>query len=164
MRAGWRPNTVMHGDMKFDNCLITEGDGARRLRIVDWELADLGEDIWDVAGILQNYLYWSAVSTQTSGGAWSVSMPFEKLQPAMAAFWSAWAAARGLPEGDSMPQLERATSFAAARLLQSVMEMLVVTPTMSSYVALLLQTSLNILRDPAAMARMIVGSEVKTYA
>jgi aminoglycoside phosphotransferase (APT) family kinase protein len=164
MRAGWRPNTVIHGDMKFDNCLITDLDGARRLRIVDWELADLGEDIWDVAGILQNYLYWSAVSTQTSGGAWSTAMPFEKLQPAMAAFWSAWAAARGVPEGDSMPQLERATSFAAARLLQSVMEMLVVTPTMSGYVALLLQTSLNILRDPAAMARMIVGSEAKAYA
>jgi len=163
MRASWRPNTVVHGDMKFDNCLLTDIDGDRRLRIVDWELADLGEDLWDVAGILQNYLYWSAVSTQTTG-AWSVAMPFEKLQPAMAAFWNAWAAARGVPEGDLMTQLERATSFAAARLLQSVMEMLVVTPTMSGYVALLLQTSLNILRDPAAMARMITGSEAKAYA
>jgi hypothetical protein len=33
--------------------------------------------------------------------------------------------------------------------------MLVVSPVMSSHVALLLQTSLNILRDPASMARMI---------
>jgi hypothetical protein len=163
MRASWRPNTVMHGDMKFDNCLLTEADGARRLRIVDWELADLGEELWDVAGILQNYLYWSAVSTQTSG-AWSVAMPFEKLQPAMAAFWNAWASTRGVAEGERPAQLERASAFAAARLLQSVMEMLVVTPVMSGHVALMLQTSLNILRDPAAMARMIVGTEAGAYA
>ena len=163
MRAAWRPNTVIHGDMKFDNCLVTEDDGVRRLRIVDWELADLGEELWDVAGILQNYLYWSAVSTQTSG-AWSASMPFEKLQPAMAAFWNAWASARGIAEGERRPQLERAAAYAAARLLQSVMEMLVVTPVMSGHVALMLQTSLNILRDPAVMARMIAGSEVGAYA
>lgn len=163
MRAAWRPNTVMHGDMKFDNCLLTEEDGARRLRIVDWELADLGEDLWDVAGILQNYLYWSAVSTQTSG-AWSVSMPFDKLQPAMAAFWNAWAAERGVADAERSAQLERATAYAAARLLQSVMEMLVVTPVMSGHVALMLQTSLNILRDPAAMARMIAGAEAGAYA
>jgi len=163
MRAAWRPNTVIHGDMKFDNCLVTGDDASRRLRIVDWELADLGEDIWDVAGILQNYLYWSAVSTQTSG-AWSVAMPFEKLQPAMAAFWNAWAAERGVAEGERPAQLERAAAYAAARLLQSVMEMLVVTPVMSGHVALMLQTSLNILRDPAAMAKMIVGSEAGAYA
>ena len=41
------------------------------------------------------------------------------------------------------------------------MEMLVVSPVMSSHVALLLQTSLNILRDPALMARLINGSEVR---
>jgi len=163
MRASWRPNTVVHGDMKFDNCLLTDVDGDRRLRIVDWELADLGEDLWDVAGILQNYLYWSAVSTQTTG-AWSVAMPFEKLQPAMAAFWNAWASARGVADADKQPQLERAAAYAAARLLQSVMEMLVVTPVMSGHVALMLQTSLNILRDPAAMARTIVGLEAVAHA
>ena len=37
-------------------------------------------------------------------------------------------------------------------------------PAMSGHVALMLQTSLNILRDPAAMARMIVGSEAGAYA
>ena len=163
MRAGWRPNTVVHGDMKFDNCLITEAGGERRLRIVDWELADLGDELWDVAGILQNYLYWSAVSTQTTG-AWTASMPFEKLQPAMAAFWNAWALERGVAEGDRQPQLERASSFAAARLLQTVLEMLVVTPVMSGHVALMLQTSLNILRDPVTTARMIAGSEAAVYA
>lgn len=163
MRASWRANTVVHGDMKFDNCLFTGSDDARRLHIVDWELSDLGDELWDVAGILQNYLFWSAVSTQTSG-AWSVAMPFEKLQPAMAAFWSAWAEARGVADSDRQPQLERASAFAAARLLQSVMEMLVVTPVMSGHVALMLQTSLNVLRDPAAMARMITGSEAPTYA
>jgi Ser/Thr protein kinase RdoA (MazF antagonist) len=161
MRAGWRPNTVIHGDMKFDNCLVVERDGAPSLKIVDWELADVGEDMWDVAGILQNYLFWSAVSMQpTAAGEWSVAVPFESVQPAMRAFWNAYASTRGLSAAAAAAGLERGAGYAAARLLQSVMEMLVVSPAMSGHVALLLQTSLNILRDPALMARLVMGGEV----
>ena len=147
--------------MKFDNCLVLDGDGARTLKIVDWELADAGEDLWDVAGILQNYLYWSAISTQSGHGGWTVTMPFEQLQPAMRAVWDAYCSELGTTAADAGPRLERCVSYAAARLLQSIMEMLCVTPAMSSHIALLLQTSLNILRGPAAMAGMITGTEAK---
>lgn len=158
MRAGWRMNTVIHGDMKFDNVLMIGGGSDWTLKIVDWELSDLGEDLWDVAGILQNYLYWSAISTQSGHGGWTVSMPFEQLQPSMRALWTAYCEELGTPEPDRTPRLERCVLYAAARLLQSVMEMLVVSPVMSSHVALLLQTSLNILRDPALMASLVVNA------
>ncbi|HEX2060489.1 MAG TPA: phosphotransferase [Thermoanaerobaculia bacterium] len=158
MRAGWRVNTVIHGDMKFDNCLMID----RTLKIVDWELADLGEDLWDVAGLLQNYLYWSAVTAQS--GQATVTMPFEKLQPSMRALWTAYCDEMSTPEPEAMPRLERCVLYAAARLLQSVMEMLVVSPVMSAHVALLMQTSLNILRDPAATAQMILNAEAPANA
>jgi aminoglycoside phosphotransferase (APT) family kinase protein len=165
MRADWRINTLIHGDMKFDNCLLVERDGAPpALRIIDWELADAGEDLWDVAGILQNYLFWSAMSTQSGHGGWTVGMPFERLQPAMRALWTTYCATLGTPEHEAAARLERCASYTAARLLQSVMEMLVVSPVMSSHVALLLQTSLNILRDPALMARQIIGTEAAAHA
>lgn len=164
LRAAWRVNSVIHGDMKFDNCLLVGGDGARALKIIDWELVDAGEDLWDVAGLLQNYLFWSAVSTQSGHGGWKVAMPFEHLQPAMHALWRAYCEELGTSDAEAMPRLERCVAFAAARLLQSVMEMLVVSPVMSSHIALLLQTSLNIIRNPAAMANLIVGSEVPANA
>ena len=164
MRAGWRVNTVIHGDMKFDNCLIVERDGTPLLKIVDWELSDLGEDLWDVAGILQNYLFWSALSTQSSAAGWTVGVPFESLLPSIRAFWSAYSSALALSPADASSRLERSARYAAARLLQTVMEMLVVSPVMSGHVAMLLQTSLNILRDPASTARMIDAPEVSANA
>jgi aminoglycoside phosphotransferase (APT) family kinase protein len=165
MRGGWRINTLIHGDMKFDNCLLVDRDAQEpALRIIDWELADAGEDLWDVAGILQNYLFWSAVSTTSDQSGWTVTMPFEKLQPAMRALWSSYCSALGTPAEEMAPRLERCAAYAAARLLQSVTEMLVVSPVMSSHVALLLQTSLNILRDPPLMARLIVGTETAAHA
>jgi len=166
MRAAWQPINVIHGDMKFDNCLIVDsGDSATpALKIVDWELADLGDDLWDAAGILQNYLFWSAVSTQSTAAGWTVSMPFETLLPSLRGFWNAYAESRGIAESDRTAQLQRCASYAAARLLQSTMEMLVVTPVMSTQVALLLQTSLNILRDPTATVRLVTGEEAAVHA
>ena len=57
----WRINGIIHGDMKWHNCLLqtAEDDAdlrAATIRIVDWELADAGHVAWDVAGILQGYL------------------------------------------------------------------------------------------------------------
>lgn len=166
MSAAWQQANVIHGDMKFDNCLIVDaGDGTTpTLKIVDWELADLGDDLWDVAGILQNYLFWSAVSTQSTAAGWTVSMPFETLLPSLRGFWNAYVDSRGVAGEDRRVQLQRCASYAAARLLQSTMEMLVVTPVMSSQVALLLQTSLNILRDPTATVRLIAGEEAAVHA
>ena len=164
MRAGWHANTVIHGDMKFDNVLMIGSGDDWTLKIIDWELADLGEDLWDVAGILQNYLYWSAISTQSGHGGWTVTMPFDRLQPSMNALWNAYCDELGTPEIDRTPRLERCSLYAAARLLQSVMEMLVVSPVMSSHVALLLQTSLNILRNPQLMARQIMNTAEEATA
>jgi aminoglycoside phosphotransferase (APT) family kinase protein len=165
MRAGWQVNTIIHGDMKFDNCLLIDG-GANGpvLKLIDWELADVGEDLWDVAGLLQNYLFWSALSTQAGATGWVAAMPFEALRPAMRALWNAYCAEAGTADADAQPRLARCIAYAAARLLQSVMEMLVVSPAMSPQVAVLLQTSLNVLRDPPAMAALISAAEVPAHA
>ena len=48
----WRPRTVVHGDVKFDNVLVAGG----RLVLVDWELAGRGEPAWDLAGVVDGLL------------------------------------------------------------------------------------------------------------
>src|SRR5438067_1169751 len=70
----------------------------------------------------------------------------------------------GMPDSDRNAQLQRCASYVVARLLQSTMEMLVVTPVMSTQVALLLQTSLNILRDPTDTVRLVIGEEAAVHA
>lgn len=55
--AGWRRICLMHGDVKWDNVLLVgPADGERELRLIDWELADLGDPLWDAASGLCTFL------------------------------------------------------------------------------------------------------------
>jgi Phosphotransferase enzyme family len=57
LRTRWRRLCLMHGDMKWDNVLlVTLPDGKQELRLIDWELADLGDPLWDVASLLGSFL------------------------------------------------------------------------------------------------------------
>jgi len=71
---GWRRDTLIHGDLRWENCLFEHVGWAvptgpqliavgtahptttTRLRLVDWEEVDLGDAAWDVGGALQGYL------------------------------------------------------------------------------------------------------------
>lgn len=104
LQSEWRFEGLLHGDMKWDNCLVfNDGDNQLKLRIVDWELADLGDPLWDTGAVFLSYLtFWIysmpivAESTPRSfvpGAAYKL----ESLQPAMRAFWQAYVAECRLP-------------------------------------------------------------------
>ncbi|MBP7340608.1 T3SS effector HopA1 family protein [Niveispirillum sp.] len=135
--ARWRPRTLIQGDMKWDNILVRTGpDGAHDLRIVDWELADIGDPLWDAAGILAGFysswlvedgrMPWMADANASPRAPEPVPMePLAALWPAMAAFWHG--ATGGIAyEANSLRQ---AVPYLGARLLQSAMESTFTSPT-----------------------------------
>lgn len=160
LRREWHPNTLIHGDMKFDNCLLVPGrDGAFEVRIVDWELADIGEDTWDAGAVIQSYVTACALATQDT-----MSVTLEPAQPAMRAFWEEYVKALPIPEAQAETRLELCLGYAGARMLQTALETLAFAPAMTAHVALVLQLSLNILRDPKAAVREIMGVTPGVYA
>ncbi len=50
--AAWRPECLVHGDLKWDNCLVE----ADRVRVIDWELSGLGDPAWDVSCVIAEQL------------------------------------------------------------------------------------------------------------
>jgi Phosphotransferase enzyme family len=52
-RAEWRDAQIVHGDAKAANVLVL-ADGA--VRVIDWEIAALGDGLWDIAGMVQSLL------------------------------------------------------------------------------------------------------------
>ncbi len=57
LRDQWRPTALVHGDVKWDNCLRTErADGSEQIRLIDWESASLGDPGWDIGSALSQYL------------------------------------------------------------------------------------------------------------
>lgn len=157
IRNEWRWDALIHGDMKFDNCLVRDGD----LHVVDWEITDLGDPAWDVGSVFQAYLTWwiGTLPTTTAGtadvAADTAMFPLAKIQPAIRAFWSAY--------GGDDAMLERATACAGARMLQTVYESLAYTQAMTPHAVHQVQAAINILKQPRAAAADLLGIPIGVY-
>lgn len=165
LRAEWRQKALIHYDIKLDNLLITHRPPARtqRLKIIDWEAAGLGDPGWDVGSVFGEYLaVWLRSIPTIPGEApdrhlQRARYPLHKIQPALGSFWRAYAAQAGLNPTQAMLLLERATRYAAVRLLQTAFEQdqNSARPAPNSF--LLLQLAFNILQRPLEALEHLVG-------
>lgn len=159
-RRGYRFDALIHGDMKFDNCMFDPA-AAVPLRIIDWEMADIGDADWDAGAIFHSYLgWWASTVPIGSDGAPQpalASAPLHRMQPAMNAFWRAYAAEARIEPQDAQARLERTVAYAGARLLQTVYESLAGTDVFHAPAVLQTQMSLNILSDPPRAAVELLG-------
>ena len=129
IRAAWRLDSLIHGDLKWDNCIVSQGPaGDLDFRVVDWELADLGDSAWDVGTVIQSY--WSHVFLSTLPGTENTPQEFieqsesrlDSMRPAVLAFWNAYRSARGFGGDRAAEFLTRSVRYAAARMIQSSYE------------------------------------------
>ena len=161
IRNGWRRDALMHGDMKFDNIVVRE----QTMHIVDWELVDIGDSAWDVASILQAYLSWWITTLQQvpAGATDAAQYPLEAIQPAIRAFWDAYADGRGFSAPHADAELERAVSYAGARMLQTVYESMAWAPSLTQQAVWQVQACINILAQPRAAATDLLGFPAGVY-
>jgi hypothetical protein len=168
LRREWQVNTLTHGDMKWDNCLVSAGtsqanDGATvGVTFVDWELADRGDACWDAAALLQGYLtLWvtslPAVDAPAQRLTASATFPLEALEPALRAFWSGYVAGLELAPDAAARWLDRAARQVAARLVQTAYECVQSLAELPLHVLRLLQLSENIFADPRRAASELLG-------
>jgi tRNA A-37 threonylcarbamoyl transferase component Bud32 len=142
LEEAWTPAALVHGDMKFQNCIL----GEDRITIIDWEMAGLGDPLWDAAGILQ--AYWEA---------WVRGIaPLETLNAAAREFWTSYVDELA-PAGDPAEVLVRAVRYAGARLIQTVWEDRRYAAQLDDPTLKMLQLSLNIFADAPAVSRGLVG-------
>ena len=166
LRNQWQKNRLIHGDIKWDNCLIetpTAGGQELKLRIVDWELADLGDAGWDVGAIFQAYLsFWILSINLPAGVPPSQSLhlaqyPVEAMQPAIRAFWETYRDRMELAGPAAEACLDRSVKYAAARMIQTVYECMHRSPQLTTNALCLLQVSMNILQQPREAIRDLLA-------
>ena len=169
LRDGWRRDAVLHGDLKWENCLIVNPQAtAPDLKILDWELVDIGDAAWDAGALLQAFLADWVMSMAIPAGARADQLeqyaqsPLEHSHGAIQAFWDAYRQGRpGLDAGF----LERAASYGAARMVQTVYEYAFQEQQLNAHHICLLQLSLNMLRDPRrALNDLYHLQEARQYA
>jgi aminoglycoside phosphotransferase (APT) family kinase protein len=168
LAAEWKFESLIHGDIKWDNCvLVPSDDGKVTLKLVDWELADWGDPCWDVAAIFSAFLvFWIQSIPLMPGGDVTQAMaqaqyPIEKMQPAINAFWRAYTDERQLQGSAAQALLRRSVLLCGARTVQTAYEYVQSSPQLNPITFLILQASLNILTKPAEATTELLGLTIQ---
>jgi|SRR5215217_5938183 len=166
LRAGWKNQALIHRDVKWDNFIVPARPSSRRkagLKLVDWELADVGDPWWDVGSVFGSYLSFWLLSIPITGEAPPerfmelARYPLEKMHPAIRAFWQSYTRHRNLDAARAAQYLLRAVKYGAARLLQTGYEYSQGSLHPQGNILCLVQLSLNILRRPHEAAVYLLG-------
>jgi aminoglycoside phosphotransferase (APT) family kinase protein len=164
LRQSWRPESLIHGDVKWDNCLLSQpGEPAEQLRLVDWESAASGDPCWDLGSAFSQYLSFWLFSIPVTGVEPPerypelAAFPLDAMKPAVTACWLAYRDAAGETEQESAARLVRSVAFAGARLVQTAYEAAQMSQTLTSAIVLHLQLAHNILLRPEDAAVRLLG-------
>lgn len=163
LREQWRFDSFIHGDMKWENCIVYSQNGELQVKAIDWETADFGDACWDVGAILQAYLTFWIMSLPVRGDVpadqYLAQAPYsiEAMQPAIRAFWLAYGRRQGLSEVEWQDVLHRSMGYGAARMLQTAFESMYYSPRITVNALSLLQVSLNILSDTKGAVRDLLN-------
>jgi hypothetical protein len=154
-RRLWRFETIIHGDIRADNILVTAPDEAPpSVRLVDWELVQQGDPAWDLAGALQDFvLFWTASMPQETDltadeRVAQARYALPVLQAGARSLWRGYRDAAMLNRAESAERLRRAVMFSGVRLIQSAYEIGPELEDLTPQAVTLLQISANLLADP----------------
>ncbi|MFC6299978.1 phosphotransferase [Pseudomonas sp. CCM 7893] len=142
----WPRSQLIHGDMKWQNCLL-QGEYCV---FIDWEMADRGDPLWDLAGLCQSWLKnWMDRQPWMADGDDAVAQAAEDFGPYQRALAQVWRSYQPVPA----PGAERLMALCGARLLQTLYEDLVDETELSATHTLLLQLARNLLVAPQLAAQ-----------
>lgn len=137
----WKSNTLIHGDLKWEHCIISESSEEPKIYFIDWELSTYGDPAWDVACILSDIIfdqhYMKTVYTETI----SEMLQSNHIDIFLKSYY------QELTYSDDF--LERVSFFCAARLFQTSLELVTVDgwEDKESKVKLLLAMSIDIFKN-----------------
>jgi hypothetical protein len=154
IRQAWQCETLIHGDLKWDNCIVfPDAAGRPAVRLVDWEMAGFGDAAWDVGSVFQ--AYWSiailtALREQPTIPA-KVSEVFESgidsVRPAVREFWQAYVSARQWSAASVSDHLSRCVRCGATRMMQTTFEYAAAIGQVNDRALALFHVSRDLLRD-----------------
>jgi aminoglycoside phosphotransferase (APT) family kinase protein len=138
----WTPTSLIHGDIKWLNLLTQTIEGRDNIRIIDWEFADIGDPLWDVAGVLHDFItsaiFYNPVLASNANLVTGIGLDeLQDIWPLLERFWVRYQAQRTLSPQD----LAKTLRYTAARLVQSAIERNMLLSTLQPNSIKLLQAS-----------------------
>lgn len=163
LRAQWQPSSLIHGDLKWDNVLVHWPTPDRpELKLIDWEMVDAGDPLWDVGSVVHAYVsYWLLSLGRVDEAGQEISAvagrSFGAAQAPVAALLTAYIEARTSDSRQAQEFIRMTLRYAAARMIQTAYECMHASDRLTPQVVYLLQLSLNMLRRPDEAARSLLN-------
>jgi Phosphotransferase enzyme family len=165
LRSTWQPSCLIHQDLKWENFLAYRRPGARitSVKVIDWEALCPGDPSWDIGSIFSHYLSFWLESVPVKGRYPShfspelAHRPLHRMQPALRAFWRAYATRRGLKDTSAASLLVRAVSFAGAGLVANAYGAARALGSLDSNLISHLQLAMNMMSRPHDAAVYLLG-------
>ena len=140
-RAEWRDTQIVHGDAKAANVLILNS-GA--VRVIDWEIAALGDGLWDVAGMVHSLLVPNPVAAPEP-----LVVAQARAHAQINALWAGYIAA-GAPASHLADARLTLLRLAGARIIQTCLESVQYTNHVYPHIPPMLQMGIELLTQPQA--------------
>ncbi|MEM6718588.1 MAG: phosphotransferase [Bacteroidota bacterium] len=153
----WEITSLIHGDIKWMNFIVMPN--SEDIKLIDWEIADLGDPLWDVAGIFQSYFIAWVLSfnsqniQQHQQMQGSEFLSIETITPVVKQLWETYAKAQKFSPEETREKLLKTISYMASRMLQTAFENNVAQPQMNVNSVRILQFCNHILTDVQGIAK-----------
>ncbi len=159
----WEKNAIIHGDIKLDNFILLnpEKEESTEVKLVDWEMSQIGDIAWDIAGCFNDFIFWWVITMPDNKTPDEMikgtKFPFQKLYPAIEIFWINYCKTASLTEEKTETLLEKALHYAGFRILQTSYEVASKFDTIPSIANVLLKMSESIIRSSHSSRKKLFG-------
>ncbi|MBO2009716.1 aminoglycoside phosphotransferase family protein [Hymenobacter negativus] len=172
IKSEWMATSLIHGDLKWMNLLVQRAEDREKVKVIDWEIADIGDPLWDVAGVLQGFvtniiLYHPNIATDSFSLVPGVGLGhLQEAWPLMDHFWRLYRAqtAPDAKPAEEAAALAKALRFTGVRLIQSAIEQNMMMPTVQPNSTKLLQASYAMLSNGPAILQQFTAAPVAELA
>lgn len=159
LASRWSATHLIHGDIKWINFLLTKNAAGNAQRLIDWELADMGDPLWDVAGLLQSHVVsWlfgfddhNPANTQFPQQMEAFNITH--MQPSAQAFTEEYMRLANITQNKRTEFLHQVMQYTAARILQTSIEGVTFLSKIGANNMRGVQLAHNIFKDPAYAMR-----------
>jgi aminoglycoside phosphotransferase (APT) family kinase protein len=163
----WRPETLIHDDIRWDNFVIARSVQSPRsiLQLVDWESATVGDPDWDLGCLFAEYIsHWlvSIPTTRASAAAENLGLaryPIDAAQHAVSRAWASYVGELRLTGRTAAWRLRRASRYVGLRLVERALELDQRAASCTVAAVCHLQVGARILADPDHAAGALLGVE-----
>ena|SRR5438270_5917182 len=114
---GWQSNTVIHGNLVFENIFLA-AEGEHGVQFAKWDEAMIGDEAWDLAAVIESYYAWSLDPSLVATVDGPVcSLTAADLRILVTSFLNAYTAVAGLSQTAAQTLFLRAIGYTGARLI-----------------------------------------------